>query len=192
MKWIIVFLASVGVLFATDLKMKEVQSLAKNNSNVMIVDKKEFEKYINEQKLQKAKEEAKKDISFTSNTIKERFFEPSAPVVEEYQSDNKEVAKQKEKVVIDGLDSFKSTVLLLGQGRDIKVEYKVGLLEALEITKYIHSLNMQKQWYEPIKKVLLDEGKKLNDIIDYETFSDAVENMSEMVAQDMINEFKLI
>lgn len=173
-KIVFCFLLGSTAVLAADLKMSEVEALMNDkNRDVVVIDKKELTKYIVESK----KEVAVDTYMPVSDEPKPGSLAP-AVVVE----------IKKEKIVVDGLETFKSSLLLEGN-KNIEIEYNLDLFSALEITKYIFAENMQKERYHHIKDTLLAEGKKFN-AIDYETFSAACEDMSEATANELINELK--
>lgn len=171
-KIVLCFLLGSTAILAADLKMSEVEALMNDkNRDVVVIDKKELTKYIVESK-------------------KEVVAETYIPILEEpkFLAPAVVVEIKKEKIVVDGLETFKSSLLLEGN-KNIEIEYNLDLFSALEITKYIFAENMQKERYHHIKNTLLAEGKKFN-AIDYETFSAACEDMSEATANELINELK--
>lgn len=178
MKRIILILAATAAtaLFADEIKMKEVEALIdEKKADIVVIDKKEIGKYVKEKK---------KEPLVTTDIVTVDMHE----LVSQNQTLNivESVAEaKKEKVIVDGFESFKSALLLEGS-KQIEIEYKLNLSSGLKITKYLFANNMQNR-FNPVKEILLKEAKK-HSAIDYEAFADALNNMSEAVATEMIAE----
>lgn len=173
-KVVLCFLLGVTSALAADLKMIEVEALMNDkNKDVVVIDKKELAKYIVESKKVVPVEVVPVDIYMPV------LDEPSTPAVVVMEV-------KKEKIIVDGLETFKSSLLLEGN-KNIEVEYSLDLFSALEITKYIFAEKIQKERYPIIREMLLVEAKKFS-VIDYKTFSAACEDMSEAVANRIIHE----
>ncbi|MDD5373306.1 MAG: hypothetical protein PHO62_07780 [Sulfurimonas sp.] len=154
-----------------EMKMVEAEALAKEkNVDVIIIDKKDLNKYVKE----KSKTEVPTESHpFLSETV---VIDAGAAVVPEMK---------REKIIVDGFESFKSA-LLLGNSKEIEIEYKFNLQSGLKIVKYIFANNMKNR-YPDVKAVLLVEAKK-HPTLDYESFRVALDDLNEATVDLMIVE----
>lgn len=186
-------------------------------NKILIIDKKDLDGFIaeNNKKVQeeadaKAKEKLKAGVpeeiflnlnvpTIVDNTPSPSPSQPAPPSIKSVQnvpmqhqaataSVPQTIEKPIEKKVfsVENIEKYKEFIALQNKS-EYDVRYSLKLRELLEVTKYIFSKNLDKDYYPEIKSLLLAEAKN-NKKIEKGIFIQSLNEMNYDVASEMLSE----
>lgn len=160
-----------NMLFADNtLKMKNVDSII-NNKQAVLIDKKNLHNFI----VNSSKENNVGTISNVNLAVENVVLEKQIIKEESINNQNGNY------FLIQNKTDFINNI------NESNKQYKLNLLEALSITKYLYDNNLQKKYYPIIKALIIKDSKNYKQI-DEITFNYDIEYMTASVAEKMINE----
>lgn len=182
----------LSFLYADEMSLHDLNKLTNGeNKKIVLVNKNELNQYIKDEPkdlTKTMKDGPIQEIVMTqSNSVSTlpKIESKSINKVENVKKDTEEkiIEIKKQPLIIDSFDKYVKNI----DNKD--KEIKLNLKDLLLSTKYVFEKNIHNLHYPLLKKYLLEEGKK-NQNLDFDFFEEAVNNMNIKTANELLTVVK--